>query len=370
MVATELKRLRPKIHLVYIGQKGDKSASILQGSSLIDDFYWINAGKFRRYHGEGISQVFNVKTAARNLGDGFRVIGGVSQAFRILGRLKPAAVFTPGGYVGVPVGMAAAKRKIPLITHDLDAHPGLANRINATWAKVHAVGMPKELYPYPQAKTVYVGVPIREEFQPVTQKLQQSYRRETGLDKYTELLFVVGGGLGAQRINEAMVNIAGPLLEERPGLGIVHGTGPTDEKATHTAYRQSLRPGVVDRVHVRGFIDDLYKYSAAADLIITRAGASSLAEFAAQHKACIVIPNPLLSGGHQLKNVEPLSEAGAVRVVTEEQMADGDSLRTAILELLTNAQARQELEAKFGSYAKPSAGKELAGVILNAANAT
>ena len=353
---------------MYIGQKGDHLAEIPKAHPSIDEVYLIQAGKFRRYHGEGLKQLLDLKTGYKNVRDVGKVTIGAAQAYSLLGKIRPDVVFTPGGFVGVPVGLAASRRKIPFVTHDLDALPGLANRINARWASIHAVGMPPELYPYPAHKTRFVGVPTSREFQPVTQKLQQSYREKIGLGTYEKMLFVVGGGLGAQRINTAVLAIAHRLLAAEPGVCVVHGAGKANQADVQAAYERVLDSDMLKRVQVMGYIDSLYRYSGAADVIITRAGATNMAEFTIQKKACIVIPSPFLAGGHQLKNVEPFVKADAIVVVDEAKLpAQPEILLAAVQDLLDNANLRQELGERLGLFAAPDAAGSLAKLVVELA---
>src|SRR5665213_2594114 len=148
-IADELKQLQPEARLVYIGQTGDLLGDIPSQHPSIDEVFTVRAGKFRRYHGEGFKQLLDVVTMAKNIRDFFYVIIGFWQSRRLLKQLKPAVIFVKGGFVGVPVGLAAATRQIPFITHDSDPIPGLANRIIARWAVMHAVALPKDIYPYP-----------------------------------------------------------------------------------------------------------------------------------------------------------------------------------------------------------------------------
>lgn len=325
----------------------------------------ISAGKFRRYHGEGLRQAFDILTLFKNIRDFFRMLIGTIQSYFLLGRLKPAAIFTPGGFVGVPVGFAGAWHHIPFITHDLDALPGLANRINARHAVIHAVGMPKELYPYPADKTEYVGVPTSRDFSPVSQANQEAFREQLSLGAYEQVVFVIGGGLGAQRLNDALLAVSKDLLARYPKLVIIHTAGRANDTAMEAAYDEQLDDDMRGRVLVKGYLDDVFRYSGAADLVITRAGATNMAEFAVQHKACIVVPNPLLTGGHQIKNAVHLEEAGAIKVVTEDAITENpNALLSAVKELLDDEEARKTLGKKLGTYAKPNAAADLAAILL------
>ena len=146
-VADEIKKAHPDSKIIYIGQKGDTFADIVAENMLIDEVRSVSAGKFRRYNGEGLKQLLDFKTIWLNVRDAFRVIKGFWECNKLLSTIKPDVVFCKGGFVGVPVGLAAARLKIPYLTHDSDAIPGLANRIISRWAAKHAVALDPELYP-------------------------------------------------------------------------------------------------------------------------------------------------------------------------------------------------------------------------------
>jgi UDP-N-acetylglucosamine--N-acetylmuramyl-(pentapeptide) pyrophosphoryl-undecaprenol N-acetylglucosamine transferase len=344
---------------------GDTLSDVAEQHSGIDAVVHVRAGKFRRYHGEGAKQILDVKTLYKNLRDALWLVVGIFQSFRLIGKVKPDVIFTRGSFVSVPVCLAAALRGVPYVTHDSDAIPGLANRIIARWARVHAVALPREVYPYPPKKTVTVGVPISEVFRPISEKGRQAERERLGLEKAKQLLFVTGGGNGAARLNMAVANCAPELLERYPGLWIVHLAGRQSEIETRQYYKKILPPALYKRVIVRGFITNLYQFSGAADVVITRAGMTSLAEFAVQAKACIVVPNPQLSGGHQLKNAKVLAERKAVRMVEDGLMSrDYRALMPALTELLDDPAKAQALGAKLAQLAQPNATHLLAMVVL------
>jgi len=296
---------------------------------------------------------------------------GTVQSYRLLRKLKPDVIFVKGGFVGVPVGLAAARLRIPFVTHDSDAIPGLANRIISRWATVHAIALPKEVYSYPASKMVTVGVPVQSEFIPVTAQLQQEYKQQIGLDQYGKVLLVTGGGLGAKRLNDMVLQAVPQLLERYSDLAIIHTVGRAHAAEMNTAYEKALTPAQRSHVLVKGYVTDMYRYSGAADVIITRAGATTLAEFAVQAKACIVVPNPLLTGGHQTKNAAYLAEQHAVRCLAEDELQKNPELLTnAVERLLGNAEERLALGTSLSKFAHPTAAKELAMVLLEQAHNT
>lgn len=363
-IAAELKRLK-QVQVIYIGQRGDALGDIPVKDKNIDAVYTVRAGKFRRYNGEGIKQLLDWRTILKNLRDALYVLIGVWQSFLLLRRIKPNAVFVKGGFVGVPVGLAAAMLRIQFMTHDSDAIPGLANRLIARWARWHAVALPKEVYKYPVAKTVTTGIPLQSAFVPVTEQLKQTYRRQLGLPLAAPELFVIGGGLGAQRVNIAVSEAVPHLLREFKELYVIHGVGRANEVAMRQLYDDKLTTEEQRRLRIFGYESEVYRYSGAADVVITRAGATNLAEFAVQGKACIIIPSPFLAGGHQLKNAQYLENQSAAVVINEsDAQADPNRLAKQVSELLKNPGRRAELAGRLSQLAKPNATHDLAKLII------
>jgi UDP-N-acetylglucosamine--N-acetylmuramyl-(pentapeptide) pyrophosphoryl-undecaprenol N-acetylglucosamine transferase len=296
------------------------------------------------------------------------VVIGIWQSFWLLKKLKPSAIFIKGGFVGVPVGLVAGWLKIPYITHDSDALPGLANRLIAKRAHAHAVGGPKQAYNYPAHKTYEVGVPLNSQYKPVTYQLQNEYRKGLGISSDVRVICVTGGGLGAKRLNDSVAKVVPSLLQHYPSLVVLHVAGRDHEASLAKNYKDKLSEEHYKQVIVKGFVNDLYRYSAAADLVICRAGATQLAELAIQKKAAVVVPNPILTGGHQTKNAQLLDQAGAVKVVTEEEISKNPkALYEVVRDLLDHHEKRHELAKKMGMLAKPDAAQHLADIILEIA---
>jgi len=366
-VAHELKLARPDAEIIYIGQKGDQLSDIPAADPNIDEVYTVWAGKLRRYADEDWRQWLNVRTQSLNIRDASRLARGVGQSYRLLKKLKPDVIFTRGGFVSVPVAIGGYLNHIPYITHDSDSLPSLANRLIAPRAAMHAVALPADIYPYPQDKTVTVGVPVSAKYQPVTAELQKQYRAELGL-KYSHMVFLTGGGNGARELNEALIANARYLLETYPDLAIVHVAGRTLEEETNAAY-DALKLGEArKRVFVHGFVTDLYRQCGAADVVVARGGATNLAEFAIQEKACVIIPAPHLTGGHQVKNVQVLARHQAVVQLSEDQAEQPERLGRTIGELLEDPAKRRSLGRQLSQFAHPQAAAELAALILKIAD--
>lgn len=367
-VAHELKQKQKDAEIIFIGQKGDGLADVPAADPNIDAVHLIRAGKFRRYHGEGLKQLLDLPTIAKNLRDAVYVLIGMWQAFWLLKQLNPDVIFVKGGFVGVPVGLSAALQRIPYVTHDSDALPGLANRIIGRWAKKHAVGLPKEIYAYPPDKTETVGVPLSRHFKPYTEAQKRAARQQIGMEPKGRFVLVTGGGNGALRLNNAVAVCVQELLERYEDLQIVQIAGRSLEAGLRQRYKQKLPAQLQKRIIVKGFITNLYLYSGAADVVITRAGATTIAELAAQHKACIVVPNPQLTGGHQIKNAKVLADRAAIRVVTEEKLkSDDHALMPPLVELLDRPDRAAELGKNLGKLVVPGAAERLAVLLLEVA---
>ncbi len=366
-VAHELKKQFPDTEIVYIGQRGDRLSDIPAGDPNIDAVYTVWAGKFRRYADEDWHQWLNVRTQALNIRDVFRVVVGLWQSFLLLRKLRPDIIFTRGGFVSVPVALGGYLNGIPYITHDSDSVPSLANRLIARWAHTHAVALPPEVYPYALDKTVFVGVPVSRHYQPVTATLRRRYREVLGI-RAGRMVFVTGGGNGARQLNIALVQNARYLLGTYPDLEIVHVAGRALEDETNAAY-DALRLGKArSRVTVYGFLENMYQYSGAADVVVARGGANTLAEFALQQTACIIIPASQLVGGHQVKNTQFLAKKGAVIQLSEDQTEQPERLGRTIGELLNNDRKRDKLAQTLAMYAHPHAAAELASLLVDIVN--
>lgn len=360
-VASELKVERPGLKTIYVGERGGAFLSIAQNSSVFDEIHTISAGKLRRYHNASwLTRIFDIPTNLLNTIDLIKVLSGYIQAKHLLKTIKPNVVFIKGGFVGVPIGWACGKLRIPYITHDSDTLPGLANRMIAKKAFLHTVGMPKEFYSYPADKTEVVGIPLNKDYQEVTPQLQLAYRNQLGLPPKAPIIFITGGSLGSQRLNAYMASIAEELLSTNPALRIIHQVGQGN-----LGVYANLPGELQSRITVQEFLQDIVFYSGAADIVISRAGATAIAELAEQGKACILVPNPQLTGGHQLSNAAHLAQGNAVKVVHEQTLAkDPEALLISIRALLADNNERTELGRNLHKLSQPHAAQKLATVIL------
>ena len=271
---------------------------------------------------------------------------------------RPDVVFCKGGFVCLPIGLAAKLLGIPLVIHDSDAHPGLTNRVLGRFANQIATGAPLEYYSYPAERSRYVGIPVRPDFRPFSAKQRIELKRKLGVDPDSRLVVVTGGGLGATRINNAVVGDLDRLLSIATVI-LISGTGQFDEL-------NALTPSDEPRFQLHAFVSEgMAEMLGAADVVIARAGATSLLELAALHKPTVLVPNGYLAGGHQLKNAKVYQDGGAVEVIDEHALdSDHTLLYKTLKPLLANDAKLESLSKAMAEFAKPHAAEEMADIII------
>lgn len=364
-VATELKKLRSDADIRYVGQAGDKLNSIVKDANVIEKSYAIFAGKWRRYHGIGFwAHVTDWRTVLKNIRDLFLFVVGFVQSFCLLILWRPSVIFVKGGYVGLPVGLAAVILRVPVVTHDSDSQPGLTNRILARFARKQCVALPTQYYKqYDPSKLVHTGVPAREEYQELSDVKINELKQKLQLPRDSLVLTIFGGSLGAVRLNTAMLEAVPSLLEKFPKLHILHVTGNQQADEITQAYA-SLESNLGKRVWSWPFLPNLHEATGVADVVIARAGATSITELGLQKKAVIVVPNPYLVGGHQTQNAAILQDNDAAIVVSEKKLQDPTyNFAKTIVELLSNESRQKQLGQNLHAIAVPHAAINIATVL-------
>ncbi|MHB8488877.1 MAG: UDP-N-acetylglucosamine--N-acetylmuramyl-(pentapeptide) pyrophosphoryl-undecaprenol N-acetylglucosamine transferase [Candidatus Dormibacteria bacterium] len=227
-------------------------------------------------------------------------------ARRLLRRMQPDVVVGAGGYVSVPVVVAALAQRVPVVLLEQNAIPGRATRMLARRAKVVAASFAETAGHLPHARVVHTGNPIRAE-------LRGLATRPLG-DRLRSIL-VTGGSQGARRLNRAVAGCMVDLLSRDPELSIVHQCGSLDYEAVERA-AAALPPHLAARYTARAFFDDMAARIAHSDLVVMRAGGSSIAECTALGRPMIVVPYPH-AGGHQRHNAAPYVAAGAALLIDD-----------------------------------------------------
>ena len=338
---------------------------LFDNSKYIDDLHLINAGKFRRYYGRSpFSHFFDPKTFLLNLRDLLRLILGVIESFWLLLRIRPDIIFIKGGYVGVPVGLIARLFRIPYVTHDSDAKPGLTNRLIGKKALYNAVGMPTKNYRYRKDKIIYVGVPVGDEFKHKSSEARSKKRKELDLSPHDFLLLITGGSNGAKRMDKMVHSVLKHLMDKNPRLHIVHQVGKENEDIY-----QDYPAHFHSRLRVASFLKPLAEFIAASDTVISRAGATALAEIGTIGKPAVIIPNPYLTGGHQLKNAELFSADGSAVIVNEHQALENPRfLSSEVQKLIDSPDLRNKISDKLYKKTKKNASSKIAYILISNIN--
>ena len=295
-----LKKRDYEIH--YIGSYQGIEKRLAENAGIPYD--GISSGKLRRY--------FDLK----NFSDPFRVLKGYGEACRLLKKYQPDVIFSKGGFVSVPVVLAAKRYRVPTILHESDMTPGLANRLCIPSAVKICCNFPETLQHLPEDKAVLTGSPIREE---LLQGDRLAGLQYTHLSAAKPILLVIGGSLGAVAVNQMIRSLLPRLLSS---FQIIHicGKGHLDESLIG-------RPGYVQYEYVDAPLKHLF---AAADLAVSRAGANSICELLALRKPNVLIPlSAAASRGDQLLNAASFEKQGFSTVLKEEDM-NQDTLFDAI----------------------------------------
>lgn len=335
----------------------------------------IKAGKFHRYAGLKLKDYFD--DGARTLRDvtlgniaGFcGFIAGLVQAFfRLLNKKnRPDVIFLKGGFVGLPVGTVAKWFKIPYVVHESDAVPGLANRLLMKRARVVAMGSPFDEGIKGRENWEWVGTPVAAEYKKISNTTQKQLKKTTGFDPEKPLVIVTGGSQGAEHINLAMREIL-PEMLKFASVGLVAGRKHYEDMVDLKKYEEWDKAKLQSNFRLWEFSGTMNELLGAADVVISRAGATTIAELATLSKPVILIPFEKLPGGHQSKNAERLEREGAAVVISDNKILEKpELLLDATKTLIRSPKKREELAAKLHDESKTDAAERLADILIEIA---
>ena len=295
------------------------------------------------------------------LSSGFKLERATKGVARMFSERRPDAVAGFGAYVSIPVGRAAHAARIPLVIHEQNSVPGMANSYLAKRADVTALTYPSSAdLLEPAGSCVVVGNPVRES---VEKSSREAGRAVLGLGADAVVMLVTGGSLGAAHLNSAVCALKDDLLA-RENLVVVHSTGQKDYEAVRT--RLALTPEQERRWRLHPYIERMGECMAACDFIVSRAGASSLAEIMTLQLPSILVPYPHARGDHQTLNARACVEAGAAQLVADADV-EGVQFRTLVLGLAGDAKRRATMRKACAKLSGANARKALADAIEQAA---
>ena len=332
----------------------------------------IKAGKFHRYSGMKLSDYFDehMKTLRvmtfGNLFGFFGFVGGLITAFcrLFLKKNRPDIIFLKGGFVGLPVGLVAKWFKIPYVIHESDAVPGLANRLLMKRAKVVAMGSPFDKGIVGRENWEWVGIPVAAEYKKVSATTQKQLKRSAGFDSEKPLVMVTGGSQGSKHIDYAMREIL-PEVLKFSSVGLVAGRKHYEDMVDLKKYEEWDKAKLQSNFRMWEFSPAMNELLGAADVVVSRAGMTTIAELATLGKPVILVPFEKLPGSHQMKNAERLERENAAIVVPDSEMVEKpEVLLNAIKTLVRSPKKREELSAKLQEEAKSDAAARLADILI------
>ena len=312
-------------------------------------FKQVSAGKMRRYF------------SLLNITDFFKTLGGLWNAFWFMYREFPDIVFGKGGYASFPALFAARILKIPVMIHESDAIPGRVNRWAAKFAKRIAISFPESAKYFPAKKTAFTGNPVRREILGSTfEEAKEVFQLEPGLPT----LLVLGGSQGSKNINDTVLDAAGEIIKFAQ---VIHQCGKNNIKEVRGRLSIVLEKSpFLSRYHVYGYLNDtaLRNASSAADIIVSRAGASSIFEIAAWNVPSILIPLVNSAQDHQRENAYSYARSGAGEVIEEPNLTS-HLLISEIHQLLNDKKRLETMREAAKNFAQPKAARKIARELLN-----
>ena len=349
-VAGRIRELFPDAEILFIGAEGKMEMQLVPREG-----YEIKALKVMN-----LSRKLNFKGLVHNVKSAANLVGSLIEAKRIIREFKPDAVIGTGGYVCYPVLKAASDLKIPTAVHESNAVPGLTTKMLAKKVDRVLVGFEESRAHYPNPDKVSVtGTPVRGEFARYT---KSEAKAELGLDADKPLLVSVWGSLGAGYMNEIMTELI-PMLGKQDEFSLIHSAGSFYYKGMCEQLSEKVEDLSACGVDLREYIYDMPRVMAAADLIMCRAGASTLAELSYMAKPVMIVPSPNVTNNHQEKNARVLEKAGGAKVFLEGEFT-AESLLAEMKSILFDSKKLSEMSAAMGSLAVPEATDRICDIIL------
>ena len=350
-VAGRLRELLPDSEMLFIGAEGKMEMELVPREG-----YRIEGLKITN-----ISREHSLSGIVHNLDTLKNVAVSLHEAKKLIREFKPDAVIGTGGYVCYPVLTAAHELHIPTFVHESNAVPGLTTKMLAEHVDRVLVGFEdsRRYYKHPDRVEV-TGTPVRGEFGCET---KEQAKAELGIPAGEKLVVSVWGSLGAGHMNEVMTELI-PMLDGRQGFRLLHAAG-SRYYAGMAAKLGETAPDMAEHgVELREYIYDMPRVMTAADLVMCRAGASTISELCYMGKPVIIVPSPNVTNNHQEKNARVLEEAGGAKVLLEGEF-DAQSLLADVKELLSDDEKLSAMSTAMTSLAAEDATERICGIILD-----
>ncbi len=339
-IAEAVRELQPESEILFVGTRDRMEWKAVPKAGYKIQSVWISG--------------FHRRLTPQNLLFPVKLFVSLFQSFSIVKRFKPDLLVACGGFAAGPVGWVAAKLGVPVVIQEQNSFPGVTNRLLAKHAsKIFTAFEAADDY-LPEEKTELTGNPVRS--------VLSVMNKQDALDHFEfspeqPVLLVLGGSGGAKALNEAMIS----ALDDLHDIQIIWQCGP--------GYFDDLKNRVDTKKHVTlrltGYIDNMAAAYGAADLVLTRAGASTCSELMMTGKPSILVPSPHVAGDHQTKNAKAMEDTGASVLIAEEGL--NNTLRQTVSELIADKEKLSEMSAAAGKMARPDAAKIIAKYLLELA---
>ena len=352
-VANEVKRLEPNAEILFVGTEGRMETRIVP-----------NAGfELKTLKMNGFSRNMSLSGIKQNLETAYLTLKASSDAKKIISEYKPDVVVGFGGYVTGPVVRTAVKMGVKTAIHEQNAFPGVANKALAKLVdKVMLTSAAAEKYMKCKNPPVVTGLPVRREII----KTDRDFARATlGLKNDDMLVLSMGGSLGADAINNAVVTMLTTLKDEK-NICFLHSTGKYGKWVGEKLKENGVAYGKGTNIEIREYIDNMDICLPACDIVISRAGASSISEIAILGKPSILIPSPNVAENHQFHNAMTLAENDGA-ILIEEKNLDGEILAKNIQDLKNNRQKLDTISQNALKNAKTNALSEICKIVMSLA---
>ena len=350
-VAGRIRELIPDAKILFIGAVGRMEAELIPREGF----------ELQTLRVSNLQRRLNMQSMRHNLQAAADLVRSLGEASRIVRDFRPDVAVGTGGYVCYPVLRAAASRRVPTALHESNAVPGLTTRLLQSRVNRIMVGFEESRMQYKKPeKVVVTGTPVRGGFRSAD---QAAAKRELGLPADKPLLLSVWGSLGSDHMNEVMVRFI-HLLCQQSAFSLIHSTGGRG----YAAMLERLRAEGVTNwersgIEVREYIYDMPRVMAAADLVICRAGASTLSELTLMGKPAVLVPSPNVTNNHQERNARMLERAGAAHVLLEGEF-NAESLLGSVSELLQNRHKLESMSSAGSALSVPDATDRIVDLVL------
>ncbi len=335
-LAESLTEKYPEAQIIFVGTPKGLEAKVIPKTG-----YQLNFISVRGFVGKSLNE--KVKSL-------MSLLKSMFESKNIVDSFSPDIVFGVGGYASFPIVLTASLKKIPTIILEQNTVPGLANKLLSKFASAVAITYPETMEYFQREKTYLTGTPIRMR---ILEGDKQKAKKLFNIEEGRITILILGGSLGARKINKAMTEGLSYLLPLKNKIQIIHQTGESDYNWVANEYKN-----LTFRATVLPFIYDMVEAYSVADLVISRAGASTVAELTSIGKASILIPYPYAAYNHQEMNARRLLSRGACELILDREL-NGEVLAKRINKILTNPEIMKEMEMASLAFGKPHAGEKI-----------